>query len=301
MKLDHLSGAGQLTEPVNPKLQMLGLLFASADLAFEITADGSVCFAVGAVEQLTGLTPQVFIGTKWEDIVTSEDRNLLAAIIGGMEPGERRRGLLVQLKPIPGAHQARSAMLSVFRLPEKGGRFSCALSLGVASMLDETRRREDGFLDVEAFRKASDSLMQEAEGAGPKLRLDLVEMPGLDKAIAAMGGVCGEQARRRVAATLRAESYGGLGGAEVSPERFALIRTADTIPDRLSTQLQAASGADIAVRTVELPLEGPSIGQNLRAMRYALCAQSVHRRRADCGGHELQGEHRTHSGRGHPL
>jgi EAL domain-containing protein (putative c-di-GMP-specific phosphodiesterase class I) len=163
----------------------------------------------------------------------------------------------------------RQASLSVFRMPQLEGALSCALSLGAPQKLAGVERDADGLLPAASFERTAANLIEEAEQAGLPLRLDLIELKGLGKAVEAMDGQERERTRREVAATLRAQSLGGVGAAEVAEDRFALVSRGGGL-EALSTRLTAITGDQVSCRTAALPLEAGAPAQNLRAMRYAL-------------------------------
>ncbi len=252
------------------KLQLLGLAFAGADLVFEVDAVGKVTFALGAVEQLTGRATDDFIGSNWSELVGAADTDLLATLLEGLGAGERQGPLRVALAGRPPKRLVRHGSLSVFKLPQRAGQVSCALSLGAPAAIDQISRGADGLLAKESFTQTVAILLGEAERAGLPVRLDLVELGGLGQAVSGMDAATAEMTRRRVAATLRAESYAGVGASEVAADRFALVRPAAASSDRLSERLKQATGGQIVATTAELALEAGSPAQNLRAMRYAL-------------------------------
>ena len=47
--------------------RLLGLAFAGADLVFEIDSEGSITFALGAAERLTGRPDQDLVGRNWAE------------------------------------------------------------------------------------------------------------------------------------------------------------------------------------------------------------------------------------------
>jgi EAL domain-containing protein (putative c-di-GMP-specific phosphodiesterase class I) len=127
--------------------------------------------------------------------------------------------------------------------------------------------RPDGLLPKEDFAGAAQRLMREAQEAGLSLRVDLVEFKGLDLADAGEGAA---DVRRRVAATLRANSYNGEGASELAPDRFAVLRSAGASSADLDEQIREASGGAANPVVAELALTGASIDENMRALRYAL-------------------------------
>lgn len=254
----------------NPTVRLLGLAFAGADLVFEVTNQGEITFALGAAERLTGLSDTALIGKRWESLVGDDDADLLSALLTGLQPGERQGPLRVTLKSPKAGRLTRYGSLSVFRLPQLGDRVSCALSLGAPGGMDQVAPQTGALMAPENFTTAATQMLAEADRAGLALRLDLVEMNGLADSLSSLSPEAAEQARKRMAATLRAESYAGLGAAEIAQDRFALVRTATSSNQRLEERLGQATGGTVKPQTAQLPLTAGSVSQNMRAMRYAL-------------------------------
>jgi len=125
-------------------------------------------------------------------------------------------------------------------------------------------------VEAEAFPAAAMSLLEDAQNAGLTMRLDLVELAGLDGTLASLAPEKAEEMKRRVAATLRAASFGGAGASEVASERFAVITDAETPKDLLNQQLLASTEGKVAPNIAHLALDGQTAAQNMRAMRYAI-------------------------------
>jgi EAL domain-containing protein (putative c-di-GMP-specific phosphodiesterase class I) len=256
--------------PTDPKVKFLGLAFAGADLAFEVDRTGVVTFAVGAVEQLTGLAPSAFVGQSWAGAVREEDAGLLESLLDGLGPGERRGPLRVGLRPRKAGGLKRFASLSVFRLPQNGEGLSCALSLGAAAGPGDLVHDAHGLLDRETFDQATASVVADAARSGRSVALALVQLSGLDGAMAGLDAGAAQAARQRINATLRLESYAGMGASEIAPERFAFVRSPDSPPGRISERLQRVCGQAVTPIAADLHLEPHAPAQSLRAVRYAL-------------------------------
>jgi EAL domain-containing protein (putative c-di-GMP-specific phosphodiesterase class I) len=256
--------------PPTQALRLMGLAFAGADLVFEVDADGIVTFVLGATERLTGRSDTALVGRSWLQIVCPDDADLLVALLSGIQPGERQGPLRVALPGAADDAPARYAGLSVFRLPQLGSRLSCAMTIGPPVSLDGDLRHPAALMDRNGFSATATQLMEDAERAGLALRMDLVELSGLQARLAGLPPDDAGDIFRRIAATLRADSYGGLGAAEIGPDRFALIRPAGASPDRLAERVVRSAGVPISAKIAELNFEPGSVVQNLRAMRYAL-------------------------------
>lgn len=250
-------------------LRLLGLAFAGADLVFEVDAHGRIGFALGAAERLTGRAEKDLVGLSWTDILAADETELLNALQLGVVEGERQGPLRVGLQPSETAKRKRRAMLSVFRLPNNDQRLSCALSLGPASM-SEQRTDRWGLMEAASFASVAAAMIEEAQGAGLPVRVDLVELEGLGAKMKAMAPADAQAMRARLAAAFRAEAYQGVGAAELSADRYALVRNSGAPAERVAERLKRAAGTNISPVVAELPLPSDPIGETAKAMRYAL-------------------------------
>ena len=249
------------------KQKLLGAAFASSDLIFEVDHDGMITFALGSTQGIAAAEDGSLVGQCWRNLFSADDQYLLAALLRGLASGERKGPLPVTLAPETFGAVGRPATLSVFRLPDREGEpVSCAL---VYHSMNHWSGGEgpDGLLPKEDFAGAAQRLMREAQEAGLSLRVDLVEFDGLDKADAGQGP---EDVRRRIAATLRANSYNGEGASELAPERFAVLRSSGSSSSDLDAQLCEAAAGTVKPVVAELVLSAGSIDENMRALRYAL-------------------------------
>jgi EAL domain-containing protein (putative c-di-GMP-specific phosphodiesterase class I) len=246
---------------------LVGFAFAGSDLVFEVTADGLIDLALGAAERLTGRKEEDLRGLNWTALFGPGEAELLETLSECVGPGERQGPLRVALAR-PGKID-RHISLSVFRMPIPGAALSCALSLGAAPQV-AVESSPEGLLAVSDFTAAAGELLAEAESAGLSVRLDLIELTGFGGRLSELDPEVAAGMRRRLAATLRANSLGGLGGAEIAQDRYAILSSGVARPDRLETDLGRATGSLVAPAVAHLPLEAGAQAQNLRAMRYVL-------------------------------
>ena len=270
-----------MTEPTQPRksspveradqrAQFLGLAFAGADLAFEVDQGGVIRFAIGAVEQITGIGEIDFVGRSWDALVVESDGELLRSLLESLGPGERHGPMRVGLKPRKDGGLTRFASLSVFRLPQNDGGVSCALSLGAPAVQGEFPRNAFGLLDRSTFNTAATAAVTEATRAGHPVALSLVQLEGLDGSMSALDPVAAEAARRKIGAAMRLESYGGVGASEIAPERYAFVRSTATPASRIAERLRAVCGDAVNAVAADLLLDESTPEQSLKAVRYAL-------------------------------
>ena len=229
----------------DPKVKFLGMAFAGADLAFEIDPQGVVTMAIGAVEQLTGVGRDAFIGQNWSAVIVDDDAGLLDSLLRGLSAGERKGPVRVGLKPKKAGGLTRFASLSVFRLPQNGDGLSCALSLGGPALSTEFQRNQRGLLDAATFDEATVAAVADAARSGHPVAMALVQLTGLDASMAGLDADSAEAARKEISAALRLESYAGMGASEIAPERFAFLRPAAGSVTRITERLQEVCGGAV--------------------------------------------------------
>jgi EAL domain-containing protein (putative c-di-GMP-specific phosphodiesterase class I) len=251
------------------KLQLLGLAFAGADLVFEIDAAGIVQFALGAAERVTGRPAEAVIGAPWRQIIDPSDHTVFESLLSGLQVGARQGPLRLHVSPRAADAAPLRATVSVLRLPQRPDHISCALIIG-GDVSEAFVTPPDGLMDRDTFTNAAGVLLAEAKRAGLNLRLELVEMPGLEQTLSAMDAETAEATRRQIAATLRGQSHAGLGATEIAADRYALVRSATASSDGLAASLKAVTGDAVSPITTAMMFSADVPAQNLRAMRVAL-------------------------------
>ncbi|WP_337185833.1 EAL domain-containing protein [Phenylobacterium sp.] len=251
--------------PAGPTMgQLVGFVFASADMVLEIGPGGRVGFATGAVHRLLGRTAETLAGHLWQELLADGDVDLVDAALADLRPGERRGPFTVKL-----AGGGQAVNLSLFQMPQRPGCTAAALSL-CAPAVNGLAVDETGLANREDFEAAAAVMLREAERSGAALRVDLLEFGGLAEALEAMAAPDAEAARRKLAGTLRAASYGGLPAAALGDERFAVLRDGQRDDAALLDRVRAYAGPVVQVSSGELTLDVDAPGESLRAIRYAL-------------------------------
>jgi EAL domain-containing protein (putative c-di-GMP-specific phosphodiesterase class I)/PAS domain-containing protein len=248
--------------------RLLGLAFASADLLLELAPSGQIAFAVGAAAMIAGVGERDLMGRRLDDFVHEGDRDLIAALIDGVEGAGRQGPATVRL-----ADATRAIALSICRLPQNDGAVSCALSRAAPPMLGAG---PGGLHDRASFEAVTKTLFETARTNGEALELSFVEMDGLADAAAALTPERRSSLEGRIAGALRAQSKGGAAAAKFAEDRYALIRDAsdadDAFAERLTRLVMAGGEAGaVTLATRGMALNGEvSPAQVVRTLRYAL-------------------------------
>ncbi len=246
--------------------RLLGFAFASADLLVELSPEGTIAFAIGASEALSGASADDLIGKDWGDFVDPGDRAMLAMLLQGLEPGRRAGPIVARL-----ASPDRAVAINAFRLPENRGAVSCALTRA---------RYEPGpapgeLTDRARFEALTSEMLEAARGAGRDLEVALVELSGLAAARDHVRGPARAKLDADVAALMRAQAWGGVAATELESERFAVVRAQGETPEALSARIETLTATltptPIVASAGAIALEGPTQPhQLLKALRFAL-------------------------------
>ncbi|MDZ4380281.1 MAG: PAS domain-containing protein, partial [Parvibaculum sp.] len=142
--------------------QLLGFVFASADMVMEISGDGRIGFTTGAVHRLLGRRADSLAGLGWRELFAPADADLVEAALADLRPGERRGPFTVGLA---GKEGASAINLSLFQMPQRPGCTAAALSL-CAPAVNGLAVDESGLANRDDFEAAAAILLREAERSG---------------------------------------------------------------------------------------------------------------------------------------
>lgn len=246
--------------------QLLSFVFASADMVLEIEDRHLVAFATGAAMRLLCRSADSTLGRPWRELFEPADAELVEAALRDVRPGERRGPYAIGLATQRGR---QPAMLTFFQMPGRDGLVAAALSL-CAPGVGPVSLDEAGLTSREEFETAAANLLQQADRDGASLHVDLLEFAGLTGALSSMPPAEAMNVRRKLAAMLRAASYGGLPAAALGPDRFALVRTGQTNAQALGERVRDLAGPTVQLWTGALALDAASPTESLRAIRYAI-------------------------------
>lgn len=267
-----MNATAETTEPTPVKSsaptmgQLLGFVFASADMVLEVSERNLVSFATGAAMRLLSRSADSTLGRSWRELFDPADADMVEAALRAVHPGERRGPYSVSLTTQRGP---QPVAMTLFQMPQREDFIAMAMSLrspGTASVkIDEA-----GLTTREEFETAAADLLKQAERDGATLHVDLLEFAGLTGALSSMSAAEAMNVRRKLAAMLRAASYGGLPAAMIGPDRFALIRSGRVDAETIGQRVRDMAGPKIQLWTGALALDATSPTESLRAIRYAI-------------------------------
>lgn len=241
-------------------VRLLGLAFASADALIEIDAQGAVAFAMGA-----GAVSGQDAGALWTDKPFADlfhDGGAALSEIRRTASGVRSAPIAVLLKA--GPDRVRRATVRAFALPQLAPALSCALAYeGPAFPVADLEAPP--LVDADAFMADAARVLEN----DPAVSLAFVDVPGLSD----LSGDASDRMNRRIEATLQSSSIPGVGAAQLTQERFAVLRAANDGRDIAAEIAEAAraEGLSLAAQSFEAAVpQGSDKLCILRAMRFAI-------------------------------
>lgn len=239
--------------------RLLGLAFASADALIEIDSGGAIAFGIG-VGPVSGQDAAAWAGKALGDLL--HEGGAVVTTVRALQPGQRTPAVSVLLRA--GPERLRRASLRAFVLPQLAPAVSCGLTYdGPSFMASELQTRP--LVDAETFMAEAAPVVESASGLALAF-LDVQGLEGLADDVAA-------RMNRRIEATLQSAAVQGSSAAQLTPERFALLRAPDDRRDIAAEIVEAgrAEGVDLSARNFasDVP-EGAETLCVLRAMRFAI-------------------------------
>ncbi|MFN4040116.1 MAG: EAL domain-containing protein [Brevundimonas sp.] len=240
--------------------RLLGLAFASADALVELDGKGVVAFVLGA-----GPTSGLNIAAAWQgkpfaDLVV--DAAPVHAL-SRLTPGARSDRIEVLIAC--GEGKARRAWVRAFILPERAPAVSLAV-IYEGPVIDAVAAAPEPLLDAEDFMASASRALVEGRGEGKAYALTFLDLPGA-------GDDGADKAMARVRSVLQSASIPGMNAAQLTDERFALLRDAEDGRDIADEVRQAGAAEGFAFAPVCADAQvapGTEPLCALRAMRFAI-------------------------------
>lgn len=159
--------------------RFVAFAFAAADAVIEVSADGRIAYAAGAIESMTRRTAEALVDQPFPGLIAATDRARSIAFLAGVPPGGRLTPALVRLE------DGREVMLGACRLPdEPNGALFVTLTQPITrpqAASPDDHDRASGVLTRQGFVTALSARV--AEGSDGD-RLALLDVEGLDKVMA---------------------------------------------------------------------------------------------------------------------
>lgn len=214
-----------LQEPVTLKVSMaitvaeklredrdrfVGFAFANADLLLELDGGGRIQWAAGAIKSILEIEPEGLTERPLAKILADHDAVMLMASLRALGPGQRRRGITLNLLAGGGTKRApppppRAIEVCIYRsLDTADPRFYLSIirAFGTSPAHVPQRDRVTGLLEAVEFTQAATHAVQLARDSGRTACLTLIE-------------ICGEAELGRLLGRERSEALLGEVGAQL--------------------------------------------------------------------------------------
>lgn len=262
--------------PTSPHVQLeriLGLAFTSADLLFEIGPDGRIATVFGASRALLGGEEAEWRNWHWSALFDSADHVLIQAALEALCTVGQRRTLEVHLAPRQD-RPARRGRLSISRVLQSSQNLSCALILESQAATPSFRQQGGpGLMGASALLESLNSALRAPDARTASLELDLLHLGGLDAGLGRVSEEAAQTTRARIAGVLRAASPNGTCAAQVTADKYAVLRAEGVDPDVLVERLARAAeqaGVKISAAAASITLDAEEPDASLKALRHAL-------------------------------
>ena len=188
--------------------RFVGFAFANADLLLELDRGSKVQWVGGAVKSILDVEADALIDQPFTKILADQDGMLLTASLRSLDPGQRRRGLRLALRPSAAEPDVqRTVEACIYRAFDKADDrfFLSVVRAQVTAAEHGTARQRDrvtGLLEAVEFTQAATDAVKLARKSGKAACLTLIE-------------ICGEAELKNLLGPERSEALLGEIGAQL--------------------------------------------------------------------------------------
>ncbi len=216
--------------------RFLAFAFASADLLLEVSHEGTIVFALGAVHPLSVEDVECLNGSRLTDLIASRDKELVRHLLETVDVGQRFGPLNIKASAGDDADQV---MISGCRFPGHEDvvcfTFSYDMCSGPAVVKAE-RDGHTGLVEAEGFDDVALEALQSARKVGKDIKLSLFSFEGQEEFASRVKSDVAEEFLSQTGAVLRAASFADAAGLQ-GDGKYAILHASDTkietITDRL--------------------------------------------------------------------
>jgi PAS domain S-box-containing protein len=271
--------------------RFVAFAFAAAELLLEVSSEGKIVYAAGAINSLTGISAAELLGRQFIALTVPEDRAQASAALSRLRRFGRIDPVALRFR---GADSVVSAVLNGQRLP--GGHTNPNHHLAITTVRashpamgsDAHRDAETGVLDFEGFAETSKVVLRDARERGLDTELGLIEIPHLRSLKGSSNANATGTFLAEMGSFLKARSINGDLAGRLSDSRYGVVlaKTGKTdqlkaLGEDLSQHFQdlglPAKDASIVTRSLDLAAGPLSNADAHRALVFALG------RFAECG------------------
>ncbi|HSK40219.1 MAG TPA: EAL domain-containing protein [Arenibaculum sp.] len=242
--------------------RFVGFAFAAADVLIEVSADGGVVEAVGAVQAVLGHSPETLKGRSFGTLFAKTDRRRVEAMIMGLPTAKRVRPMAVTVDR-PGSPVL--VVLGACRLPDQG----CQITL---TMLPDDLAGHDrdvaaNLPDADSFiAQAQAAMMRDAAGGQGTLTLLRLKETG-DGGMQAHDAV--DTFLSDLGAFLRTHAVGDAAG-RLDAHRFGVVRDARQDDAFGAVRRLVPPGMEVVAHDIDLAAPNLTPKDAARALAYTV-------------------------------
>ncbi len=259
--------------------RFLSFSFATSDLLLEVSDEGEVVYALGAVKGLTGnKDANALCGMQWLDLFLAKDRMTLKLMLKKAKPGLRCGPMLVSFTK---AKVRQNILVSAIQMPDQDTTFICIAAANelmsqIAGL--KTEQEQTRVLDKESFIDAAQETLRMAAELGQDVDLTLIDLPDISRTKKRFGEEAWDSVSQALDELLCAESIDGEAATKLAEGRFGILHDADIDIDALKNKITTISkehdpfeeGLSVVSKTISTDMNNMDERDASRALFYTL-------------------------------
>jgi EAL domain-containing protein (putative c-di-GMP-specific phosphodiesterase class I) len=218
--------------------RFVGFAFANADLLLELDGGGRIQWAGGAVKSILEVEADSLAEQPLAKILADHDAVMLMASLRALGPGQRRRGITLNLQidaKSNGAKQPRQRAIEVciYRsLDPADPRFYLSIVRAFGASPENARQRDrvTGLLEAVEFTQATTHAVQLARESGKTACLTLIEICGEAELKRLLGQDRSEALLAEIGAQLKLHAVDHDAAARVGDGKFSVTHLEEDSP-----------------------------------------------------------------------
>jgi EAL domain-containing protein (putative c-di-GMP-specific phosphodiesterase class I) len=259
--------------------RFVAFAFAAADVLIEVDADQVIHYAGGAIQSLTGKSPQRLVGGSCLDLVAPADRPFVRAALAMASRRKRFGPVNVRLTgalcgPVLVALYGAS-------LPQRNDRTFLALRVAAAGQAAEAAtglETRGKLLDRETFAKVAGDVAQGRTGLQAANQITLLTLGGLEELTKRLDGDVADELMGEIVGQLQASSLDGAAAGRLDREKFGFVHDADLDASAVEALIEDCarradpSGRGVALSSTTIALAGDELTETdkAKALVYAI-------------------------------
>ena len=254
--------------------RFVAFAFAAADALLELDSQHVIRYAGGAINSLTGRTPQQLVGTCCLDLVAEPDRALAKAVLGAA-PLRNRFGP-VNVRLIRGPNEPVRVALFGACLPNRREHVYLALRAARPPATESangtvSRDGESGLLDRQSLSQLILNALKAEGDQGRAYKMTLLSLAGLDDVKQRLDSAAAGELMVEIAAQLQANSLDGTSAGRLDNEKFGFVHEADLEVAAVEEMIAACarradpSGRGVTVNATTVALDAGDLSEAERA------------------------------------